>query len=213
MARLTWGAEGSRFYETGVDRGVLYVGSDEGVAWSGIISVNESPAGGDPKPFYIDGFKYLNLSEAEEYEAEINAFYAPASFAPCDGTVSIQNGLFVTQQPRRPFSFCYRTLLGNDVDGVEHGYKIHLVYNALASPSSRDNASMSSSPEPAPFSWKITTLPPALTGYKPTSHFVIDSRLTDPVLLASLEEILYGSNEVISRLVTPAELITMFTEV
>lgn len=211
MARLNWDIVGGRFFETGVDQGVLYVGINPGVAWTGLISVAESPTGGEAKPFYMDGIKYLNLSSAEEFAATITAFSSPPEFGPCDGTVAIQNGLYVTQQPRKPFGISYRTKLGNDVDGSDHAYKIHLVYNALASPADRTNNTTTDSPDPANLSWAITTLPPAITGYKPTSHFVIDSRYAEASILSDLEDILYGNSSMSARLPTVAELIGLFS--
>jgi hypothetical protein len=209
MARLTWSAVGERFYETGVDRGVLYI-AEQGVAWAGLISVSESPSGGEPRPYYIDGFKFLNISAAEEFEATISAFYSPPEFAVCDGVSSISNGLFATQQPRRPFNLSYRTKLGNDVDGPDHAYKIHLIYNALVAPAERSNTTIGEAVEPTPFEWSITTQPPMLSGYRPTSHFVIDSRSTPVATLADVEDILYGSVSAPPRLPTPSELLTMF---
>lgn len=211
MPRLSWSATGERFYETGVDRGVLYVGTNPGVAWTGLTSVSESPSGGEPKAYYIDGIKYLNLSSAEEFEATINAFNSPSEFGPCDGTVSIQNGLFVTQQPRKPFGLSYRTKVGNDIDGSDHAYKIHLVYNALAAPSERSNNTVGDSTEPNSLSWSITTLPPLVTGFKPTAHFLIDSRLTSQEVLIEVEDILYGSDANSPRLPSAQELIDLFT--
>ena len=211
MTRLSWGAVGEKYYETGVDRGVLYVGIDPGVAWTGLVSVAESPTGGEPRPFYIDGVKYLNLAGSEEYAATINAFSSPPEFGPCDGMKSIQNGLFATQQPRIPFGFSYRTKLGNDIDGSDHAYKIHLVYNALAAPSSRTNDSIDDSPDPISFSWSITTLPPAITGYKPTAHFVIDTRYTTETILAEIEDVLYGSEALQAQLPTVSELMAIFS--
>lgn len=211
MTRLLWGAPGERYYETGVDRGVLYVGSETGVAWTGLISVAEAPIGGEPRPFYIDGVKYLHLSSNEEYAATINAFSSPPEFGPCDGTQSIQNGLFATQQPRIPFGLSYRTKLGNDLDGSDHAYKIHMVYNALAAPSSRSNNSMNDAPDPISFSWAIETLPPAITGYKPTAHFVVDSRYADTSALEDLEDVLYGSDALQATLPTVSELIAIFS--
>lgn len=210
MPRLTWDAAGARFYETGVDRGVLYV-NGLGVSWPGLISVSESPSGGSPRPYYIDGVKFLNLASAEEFEATINSFYSPSEFDQCDGTVPIQNGLFVTQQPRKSFSLSYRTKLGNDVDGSDHAYKIHLVYNALAAPSQRNNASISESTNPSNFSWSITTLPPSITGYKRTAHLVIDSRFTSTGVLSYVEDILYGNESGSAALPTPDELTTIFS--
>ena len=211
MSRLTWDAIGARYYETGVDRGVLYVGTELGVAWTGLISVSESPSGGDPRPYYIDGEKYLNLATAEEFEATITALNAPKEFGPCDGQKAIQNGLIVTHQPRVQFGFSYRTKIGNDIQGVDHGYKIHLVYNALAKPAERTHASLSPDTNPATFQWSITTLAPAITGYKPTAHLVVDSRYTDPDILAAVEGLIYGDEVLNPTLPSPDELIELFT--
>lgn len=211
MTRLDWNAPGTRYYETGVDRGVLYVGSDPGVAWTGLISVSENPSGGEPKPFYIDGIKYLNLSTAEEFEANLSAFSSPAEFGPCDGVRSIQNGLFVTQQSRKQFGLTYRTKVGNDTQGVDHAYKIHLVYNALSGPSNRASNTESESPDPTTFQWNITTLAPAITGYRPTAHLVVDTRYTDPEVLLELEDLLYGNESGAPSLPTPDELIVIFS--
>lgn len=212
MTRLDWSASGQRFFETGVDRGVLYVKGLPGVAWVGLNSVSESPSGGEARPYYVDGVKYLNLSSAEEYEATINAFQAPPEFGPCDGTVSIQNGLFVTQQPRKQFGFSYRTMVGNDTAGPEMAYKIHLVYNALAAPPQRDNKTLGETADLTALSWGITTLAPVNTGYKPTAHFVIDSRYTLPFRLSLIEDILYGSNAASPSLPSAQELVGLFSE-
>lgn len=211
MPRLDWSAVGQRFYEMGVDRGVLYVGSLPGVAWTGLISVNESPSGGEPRPYYIDGTKYINVASAEEFEATIEAFNSPPEFSPCDGSLSIANGLFATQQPRKPFGFSYRTRIGNDLDGPNHAYKIHIVYNALAAPSNRENRSLGGSVEPSTLNWSISTLPPSLVGYKPTAHFVVDSRKTPKNLLTTLEDILYGSATQAPRLPNAQELVDLFS--
>lgn len=210
MTRISWNAPGERYFETGVDRGVLYVDANSGVSWTGLISVAESPSGGDPRPYYQDGIKYLNIASKEEFEATINAFTAPKEFAPCDGVGAMQNGLFATQQPRKTFSLCYRTMIGNDVDGQDHGYKIHLVYNALAGPSERSNSTLGDNVEPNSLSWKITTLPPTMSGLKPTAHFVIDSRYTDPTRLANVEDILYGSDAADARIPSVSELMSIF---
>jgi hypothetical protein len=211
MARVIWGARGERFYETGTDRGVLYLGTNPGVAWNGLISVKENPSGGGAKPFYIDGFKYLNVAESEEFEASIEAFSSPAEFGICDGTISVRNGLFVTQQTRKPFGLCYRTKLGNDTEGVDHGYKLHLVYNALAAPSSRSNTTLNESIDPTTLNWSISTMPPLLSGYKASAHLVIDSRLTDPAILVQVEEILYGTSVSQASFPTPSEFISIFS--
>jgi hypothetical protein len=209
MSRVTWGDPGTRFFETGVDRGVLYVNND-GVAWTGITSISERASGGEPKPYYMDGIKYLNIAGSEEFEATLEAFAAPAEFGPCDGTQSINNGLFATQQPRKAFGLSYRTLIGNDVVGQNLGYKIHLVYNALAAPSEKQYTTYGESSDPSSLSWSLTTLPPSLTGMKPTAHFVIDSRTTPDGLLEAIEDILYGSPSADSRLPLVSELISMF---
>lgn len=211
MPRLTWDAYGTRFFESGVDRGVLYIPSDPGVSWPGLVSVTENPSGGEPKAFYQEGIKYLNIAGAEEFEATINAFSAPREFEPCDGNVHIQNGLYVTQQRRQSFGFSYRTMIGNDADGADHAYKIHLVYNALAAPTQRSRNSRGSSTDPSVFSWAITTLPPAITGYRRTAHLIIDTRYTDSEVLSAFEDTLYGSESEFPSLPTPDDVIGLFT--
>jgi hypothetical protein len=193
MAVMNWGAAGTRFYETGIDRGVLFPPSGIGVPWSGLTAVKEAPTGGDPKPYYIDGIKFLQIAANEEFNATITAYSAPREFAVCDGTGSLYAGLFATQQPRKQFNFSYRTMVGNDVDGQDHAYKIHLVYNALAKPSNQDNNSLSDSTDPNEFSWEITTVPVNFEGMKPTAHLFIDSRYVDPDVLQALEAMLYGT--------------------
>lgn len=208
MTRLIWGATGERFYETGVDRGVLYT-NDVGVPWNGLTAVNESPSGGEPTPYYVDGRKYRNLSAAEEFVATIQAFSSPPEFDACDGLVSIHNGLYAGEQPREPFDLCYRTLIGNDLD-AEHGYKLHLVYNALSSPAERANATLAADAELMSLSWGITTMAPPLVNNRPSAHFVVDSRTTDPTVLEELEDILYGSVSLTSSMPTPTELVALF---
>ena len=212
MTKLSWGTAGKRYYEAGIDRGVLYVDVSNGVAWNGLISVSESASGGEATPYYLDGLKFLNLASAEEYTATIQAFSSPPEFNVCDGVTSIANGLFATHQPRKPFGLCYRTKLGNDVDGIDHGYKIHLVYNALSAPSERSNSTISDSSDPIEFSWEITTTPPLFSAYKPTAHLVIDSRLTSSARLSVIEDILYGTDTLPSRLPSPQELIGIFND-
>ena len=212
MAVLVWGNIGERYYETGVDRGVLFPTTGDGVPWNGLVSVSEAPSGGEPRLYYFDGFKYLNLATAEEFAATIEAFSAPDEFDKCDGTASIHNGLFITQQKRESFGLSYRTRIGNDVDGTDHGYKIHLVYNALASPSSRANSTLNDSPSPITFSWGITTAPPPITGFKPSAHFVIDSRKTPRAVLGLIEGVLYGNSVANSRLPEVSELMELFEQ-
>lgn len=210
MTLLQWDNVGERFYETGVDRGVLYL-DNAGYAWSGLISVQENSSGGDPQPYYVDGYKYVNVAASEEFEATIEAFSAPREFDVCDGTVEVYSGLSITQQRRVPFGLSYRTMIGNDIDGLDHGYKIHIVYNALAAPSQRNNQTVKESPEPTVLSWAITTTPPRLSALKPTAHFVIDSRRTDPGVLSDLEDILYGTVGLDPDFPSPEELIALFS--
>ena len=210
MSKLSWGTAGDRFYEAGADRGVLYASGEVGVAWNGLISVSEAPSGGEPNPHYIDGFKYVNLAAAEEFVATIEAFSSPNEFAKCDGTAQIHAGLFITQQPRKIFGLCYRTMVGNDLDGLGYGYKLHLVYNALASPSSRDNQTLSDSANPIILSWGITTNPPPLADNKPTAHLLIDSRYTPEGLMLYLEDILYGSDTSEPYMSSPQEFVDLF---
>lgn len=210
MARLNWGATAERFYETGIDRGVLYTGNGIGVPWNGLTSVNETPTGGEAKPAYIDGYKFRNVASSEEYEATIEAYSSPKEFGPCDGSRAIHNGLIATQQPRQAFNFSYRTLVGNPIEGTDYGYKIHLVYNALAGPAQRSNGTLSDSIEASKLSWSVTTLPPSLTGMKPTAHFIIDTRETPRGLLAAIEDILYGTDVNSARMPFVSELVAMF---
>lgn len=209
MTKLDWSAPGQRLYEMGVDQGVLYVGGI-GYAWPGLVSVSESTSGGDPKPFYIDGYKYLNLASAEDYAATIEAFSCPAEFGPCDGAGIIQNGLIATQQPRKSFGFSYRSRIGNDTQGTDYGYKIHVIYNALAGPSNQKYSTLSDKDTPDTRSWDITTLAPSITSIRPTAHFVIDSTTTDPATLVTVENTLYGSDDSDATLPLVADLIAMF---
>lgn len=209
MTRLDWNAPGSRFYEAGVDRGVLFVEGSAGVPWNGLTSVNESPSGGDPKSFYVDGVKYLVLSSAEEYEGTITAYTYPDEFEPCNGNVEPRSGMFLAHQPRKSFSMSYRTMVGNDLS-ESAGYKIHIIYNALASPSERENGTITDNTDPNDFSWKITCKPPPMHGYRPTAHVVFDSRTTDPSVMGIIEDILYGSDEDLSRLPTFDELLAAY---
>lgn len=211
MTRLNWGAIGERFYEAGVDHGVLYLDGVDGVPWNGLTSIKEAPTGGDPTPYYIDGIKYLNIASAEEFSGSIDAFSSPAAFAACDGSSQLAYGLFITQQPRKSFSLSYRTKRGNDISGLEYGYKLHLVYNALASPASRDNATLGENSTPGVSSWSITTLPVTAGGNRRSAHFVIDSTLADPTKLSALEDILYGTDVTPPRLPQSTELIALFS--
>lgn len=209
MGRLEWGTPGSRQFEVGVDRGVLYLDGQPGVAWSGLTSVEMNPTGGGAKSYYLDGEKYLLVSEAEEFGATINAFTFPPEFAECDGSKQVRQGLRVTQQRRKPFGFSYRTQVGSDQNN-NLGYKIHLVYNALAAPSERSYETIGDEIEPMEFSWEISTRPPVIPGFKRTSHVEIDSRTTSSDVLGLVEEALYGTDEDLPRLPTFTELIAMY---
>src|SRR5690606_35515536 len=172
MARVTWDQVGERLYETGVDHGVLYLRNetgdyDTGVAWNGLVSVTESPTGAESNPQYADNIKYLNLVSAEEFGATIEAFTYPEEFAQCDGTAAPAAGVYVGQQPRRTFGLSYRTQVGNDIDGTDHGYKLHLIYGALAAPSEKAYNTINDSPEAITFSWELTTTAVEVPGLKP----------------------------------------------
>lgn len=212
MTQLSWDNIGERLFETGVDRGVLFVGGNPGVAWNGLTSIQEAPTGGSATPFYLDGVKYLNVVGNEDFAATLNAFTSPPEFDPCDGTATLYAGLYTSQQPRVPFNLAYRTLKGNDVVGTDYGYKLHLVYNATAAPASIDNSTISDSTTPAALSWAITTVPVAFPGIKPSAHFIIDSIASGPDLMTALETLLYGTAFDDPAFPTPAELIGFFQD-
>lgn len=198
MAQLTWDETGKRFYETGVDRGVLFLQNSQGaytngVAWNGLTAVTESPTGAEANPQYADNIKYLNLVSAEEFGATIEAFTYPDEFAQCDGTATPSAGVSVGQQTRKTFGFAYRTKLGNDIAGSDYGYKLHLIYGALAAPSEKAYATVNDSPEALTFSWEVTTTPVDVPGLKPTAQLTIDSTKVDAAALADLEALIYGT--------------------
>lgn len=218
MAKLVWDKTGDRLYETGVKNGVLYIPTSgvysKGVAWNGLTAVTESPSGAEATALYADDTKYLSLMSAEEFGATIEAYTYPDEFAACDGSAELADGVMIGQQKRSTFGLCYKTTIGNDTDGNEHGYKLHIIYGALAKPSERAYATINDSPEAITFSWEITTTPVNVTGAKPTASLVIDSTKADPTKLAALEDILYGKdgepgNE--PRLPLPDEIKTMMT--
>lgn len=208
LPRIVWDAVGSRQYETGIDRGVLYVDTQAGVPWNGLTAVTESSPGGIAKSFYVDGEKYANLPTREEYQATLTAYTYPEEFEICDGLVSIRSGLFLTKQKRISFGLSYRTKIGNDQDD-SYAYKIHIIYNVLAAPSNRAFKTTNNSMQVDQFSWVLTSLPLAQTGYLRTSHIVIDSRVTDPQILSAIEDILYGDDAISSRLPTLPELLDL----
>lgn len=211
MSTLVWDAVGERLYETGTKKGVLYpqVGSayPKGYVWNGLTAVTESPEGGEATAIYADDIKYLNIRSVEDYGATVEAYTYPDEFADCDGSRAIAPGVTIGQQPRKPFGLSWTTTVGNDVEYDEHGYKIHLVWGATASPSEKSYQTINDSPEAITFSWEIDTVPVEVPGYKPTSHMEIDSTKTDADALAALEAILYGSENADARLPLPAEVI------
>jgi len=215
---ISWDASGERFYETGVDHGVLYPRIADGsypvgVAWNGIISVTESPEGAESSPLFADNIKYLNLISTETLKVTIEAYTYPDEFGACDGSVEPVTGVNLGQQSRQTFGLCYRTVLGNDVDGNDLGYKLHLLYGCTASPSEKNYATINDSPEAISFSWSVDTVPEVVTGYKPTALITIDSRTADPTALAALEVILYGDDvgPTPAELPLPDEVITLMT--
>jgi hypothetical protein len=212
MTALTWDQVGERIYETGVDHGVLYIpdGSGDyinGYAWNGIYGLTESPTGAEANPQYADNIKYLNLVSVEQFGATIEAFTYPEEFGQCDGTASPEPGVQLGQQGRKTFGLCYRSRIGNDLDGTDHGYKLHLIYGATASPSEKAYTTINDSPEAITFSWDITTIPVEVVGYKPTSSLTIDSTKVGATELGELEDILYGDVGTDPRLPLPAEVI------
>ena len=216
MAILTWDQVGERFYETGVDQGVLYIPNisgvyNNGVAWNGLTGVSESPSGAEATPMYADNIKYLNLYSVEEFSATIEAFTYPTEFAQFDGVATPQAGVNVGQQSRKSFGLSYRTRLGNDLLGDDYGYKLHLVYGCTASPSEKAYSTINDSPEAITFSWEIMTVPMQVTGLRPTSIITIDSTLADPTDLAALNVLLYGAVATDPSLPTPNEVVTLFT--
>jgi hypothetical protein len=214
MTVLTWDQVGERLYETGVDHGVLYIPDAtgayvDGYAWNGLTTVTETPSGAESNPQYADNIKYLNLVSAEEFGATIEAFTYPDEFAQCDGTDVSTPGVAIGQQGRKIFGLSYRTRLGNDVDGTEYGYKIHMVYGCQAAPSEKAYATINDSPEAIAFSWEVTTTPVPVTGMKPTSLLVVDSTVLAPATLTDLEELLYGTAGTDPSLPTPDEVIAL----
>ena len=211
MSKIVWDQTGERLYETGVKQAVLYVQDTQGtypkgVAWNGLTAVTESPSGAEATPLYADDIKYLNLISTEELGGTIEAYTYPDEFAECDGSASIATGVYIGQQSRKTFGMCYTTTVGNDVDSNAHGYKLHLIYGALASPSEKAYSTINDSPEAITFSWEFSTTPVNVTGFKPTANIVIDSTKATPEKMAALEKILYGDTDVEPRLPLPNEV-------
>lgn len=223
MAKLVWDKTGDRFYETGVKQGVLYIPTDgvysRGVAWNGLTAVTESPSGAEATALYADDIKYLNLLSTEEFGATIEAYTYPDEFAACDGSAELVEGVTIGQQKRSTFGLCYKTTIGNDTDGNDHGYKLHIIYGAIATPSEKAYSTINDSPDAVTFSWEITTTPVNVTGQKPTASLVIDSTKADKTKLEALEAILYGKDPtsdeapdgVEPRLPLPDEIKTLMT--
>lgn len=223
MAKLVWDKTGERFYETGVKQGVLYIPTEgvysKGVAWNGLTAVTESPSGAEATALYADDIKYLNLLSTEEFGATIEAYTYPDEFAACDGSAELTKGVTIGQQKRSTFGLCYKTTIGNDTDGNDHGYKLHIIYGALATPSEKAYSTINDSPDAVTFSWEITTTPVNVAGQKPTASLVIDSTKADKTKLEALETILYGKDPasqgaqdgVEPRLPLPDEIKTLMT--
>ena len=214
MSKLVWDNTGERQYETGLKKGVLYPIDESGVyskgfAWNGLTAVTESPSGAESNPLYADDIKYLDLRSVEEFGGTIEAYMYPDEFAECDGSAELVAGVKIGQQKRKMFGLCYRTIVGNDVKGDDYGYKLHLVYGALASPSERAFATVNDSPEAVTMSWEFTTTPVSVKGFRPTAHLEIDSNKANAEKLAALEDILYGTEEVEARLPLPDEIATL----
>lgn len=216
MAKLTWDNTGERIFETGVKQGVLYpIQSDgkytKGVAWNGLTAVTESPSGAEATALYADDIKYLNLLSNEEFGATIEAYTYPDEFAECDGSAELATGVMIGQQKRKTFGLCYRTTIGNDVEGNDYGYKLHLVYGCLAAPSEKGYSTINDNPDAITFSWEVSTTPVNVEGFKPTSQITIDSTKADPTKLAALEAVLYGGAETEAKLPLPDEVATLMS--
>lgn len=215
MGKLAWDASGERLYETGVQKGVIYPQNASGlyplgVAWNGLTGVTESPSGAEASPIYADDTKYLNLISAEEFGATVEAYTYPDEFAICDGSAELATGVVAGQQARKAFGLCYRTALGNDIEGSDHGYKLHLIYGAMAAPSEKAYATINDSPEAITFSWELTTVPVAVTDFKPTACLTIDSTKVSAENLTALEDILYGTDVADPYLPLPDEVAVLF---
>lgn len=218
MTKIVWDSTGERLYETGTDRGVVYPMSEngtyaKGVAWNGLTGVSESPSGAEATPLYANNHKYLELRSAEEFGGTITAYTYPDEFADCDGSKELAPGVRAGQQKRKPFGLSYRTLIGNDVKDDEYGYKLHLVYGAIASPSEKEYNTINDSPEAVEFSWEFSTTPVSVDGFRPMAHIVIDSTKVDAEKLTSLENMLYGSTSEEAKLPLPNELTELFKTV
>lgn len=210
MTRIDWTQVGQRYFEAGIDRGVLFVDGSSGVPWVGLVNFNQRQSGGESSPRYLDGIKISNRASPEEFEGTLEAYTHPVEFERCDGTYRAENGLRVTQQRRRPFSMVYRSKIGNDVSGLERAYKLHLLYNLKAEPSDRGYHTLVDQNEPITLSWNITSRAVPVEGFRPSAHFIVDSRDIPAELLTELENLLYGTEDTESTLPSPGELLFMF---
>lgn len=216
MPVLKWSEAGKKFYETGTEKGVLYVMDESGayptgVPWNGLIGVTESPSGAEPTPIYADNGKYLTLMSAESFGATIEAYTSPEEFDACDGSATLGKGVSIGQQGRKQFGLSYVTTVGNDIEGEAHGYKIHLIYGCLASPSEKAYKTINDSPEAITFSWEVSTTPVPVEGFKPTASLVIDSRTVDAAKLRQITDLLWGSTSATAKLPTPDEIKTILS--
>lgn len=216
MSMLEWDKDGERLYETGVDHVALYpkTGANgayaDGVAWNGVTAINEAPSGGEPSPFYADNIKYANILSDEQFGFTIEAYTYPEEFEVCDGSVAVATGVYLKQQKRKEFGLAYRSLIGNDEEGTEHGYKLHVVYNALATPTDKSRSTVNESPDLITFSWECSTTPVKIDGYKPTAHVEIDSTKVDATKLKSLEDQLFGTANGNASLPALSALVAIF---
>ena len=217
MAKIEWDKTGERFYETGVKKGVLYPQATggtypKGVAWNGLTAVTEAPTGAEATPLYADDIKYLNLYSVEEFAATVEAYTYPDEFGECDGSAELVAGVTIGQQKRKSFGMSYVTTIGNDVDGNSHGYKIHIIYGAMAAPSEKGYATINDSPEAITFSWEVTTTPVSVKDFDPTASITIDSTKVAVDKLAALEAVLYGTEDQEPKLPLPDEIATLLGE-
>ena len=214
MARLIWDEVGQRFFETGVKNGVLYVQDNDGtykngVVWNGLTAVTESPSGAEETPLYADDVKYLTLRSAEEFGATVEAYTYPEEFEQCDGSASIAEGITIGQQARRAFGLCYRTSVGNDIQGQNFSYKLHLIYGCTVAPSEKSYSTINDNPEAITFSWELSTVPVPVDGFSPTASLVIDASKVDEGKMQLLENALFGDDQNEAKLLLPNEIIEL----
>ena len=214
MARLIWDEVGQRFFETGVKNGVIYVQNNDGsyangVVWNGLTAITESPSGAEETPLYADDVKYLTLRSAEEFGATIEAFTYPEEFEQCDGSALIADGVTIGQQARKAFGLCYRTAVGNDIQGQEFSYKLHIIYGCTVAPSEKSYSTINDNPEAITFSWELSTVPVPVDGFKPTASLVIDANKVDAGKLQLLENALFGDAENEAKLLLPNQIMEL----